>query len=291
MNFKITHILTPVDFSETSMQALDCAIFMAKIFKAKLSLVHVMEPLRYADEFTGTTMIDTSIDKHINQKLNELANLIHLNHGILKPDTILEEGNISDTIVETAETIKADIIVMGTHGTSGWAEFFIGSNTYKVVTQSTCPVLSVQHHAPKRGFRKIVLPIDDSIPSRQKVIHAVEFAKHYGSIIHVVGLITVDEPEVHKKFDIMMNQVNEYLKKNDVPFENKILMGSNIAKMAMKYASDVEADLIMIMTEQEESVTGFIVGPYAQQVVNHSPIPVLSITPQETYITEMVHPY
>jgi nucleotide-binding universal stress UspA family protein len=291
MNFKITHILTPVDFSETSMQALDHAIFMAKIFKSKLSLVHVIEPLRFADEFTAMAMLDTTIDKAIAKKFDELANLVHLNHGIIKPETILKEGNISDTIVETAENINADIIVMGTHGTSGWAEFFIGSNTYKVVTQATCPVLSVQHHASKNGFRKIVLPIDDSIPSRQKVAHAVEFAKHYGAIVHVVGLITVDEPEIHKKFDVMMKQVNEYLHKHDVPFENTILVGSNIAKMVMKYANDIEADLIIIMTEQEESVTGFIVGPYAQQVVNHSHIPVLSITPQETYITEMVHPY
>jgi nucleotide-binding universal stress UspA family protein len=291
MNFKITHILTPVDFSETSMQALDHAIFMAKIFKAKLSMVHVMEPLRYVDEFTGMAVLDTTIDKAIAKKFDELANVVHLNHGILKPTTILEEGNISDTIVETAENIGADIIVMGTHGTSGWAEFFVGSNAYKVVTQSSCPVLSVQHHAPKNGFRTIVLPIDDSLPSRQKVIHAAEFAKHYGAIIHVIGLITVDEPEIHKKFDIMMNQVNDYLKKHDVPFENNIITGSNIAKMAMKYASDIEADLLMIMTEQEESITGFIVGPYAQQVVNHSSIPVLSITPQETYMTEMVHPY
>ncbi len=251
----------------------------------------MLEELQYANELSALVIFEQKITDTISDKLTELANSIHLNHGIKKPETILLQGNISDTIVETAENIKADIIVMGTHGTSGWVDFFIGSNTYKVVTQSSCPVLSVQQHAPKNGFRKIVLPIDDSIPSRQKVVHAVEFAKHYGAIIHVVGLITVDEPEMHKKFDIMMNQVNEYLKKNDVPFENKILVGSNIAKLTMKYANDIGADLIMIMTEQEESVTGFIVGPYAQQVVNHSPIPVLSITPQETYITEMVHPY
>ncbi len=291
MNFKITHILTPVDFSETSIQALDHAVFMSKIFNSKLSLVHVVEAIKYADELGGLIVIDQEVSGIIEAKLDELASSVHQNHGIIKPETIIKHGNISDAIVETAEECNADIIIMGTHGTSGWEEFFMGSNAYKVVTEAACPVLTVQKHAAKNGFRNIVLPIDNSISSRQKVQHAVEFAEHYGSIIHVVGLITLDEPEVNQKFDVMMNQVNEYLRKHDIPFENKILTGKNVAKMAMKYANEINADLIMIMTEQEESATDFIIGPYAQQVVNHSHIPVLSITPQETYIMEMVHPY
>jgi nucleotide-binding universal stress UspA family protein len=263
---------------------------MAKIFNAKLSLVHVMEALKYAEELGGLVLLNQEITNIIEIKLDELANSIHLNHGIAKPETILVQGNISGTIVKTAKNINADIIVMGTHGTSGWTEFFIGSNAYKVVSQSTCPVITVQKHAKKNGFRDIVLPIDNSDTSRQNVNHAVEFARHYGSIIHVVGLITEDEPEVHHKFDIMLNQVNKFLHKQDVPFENKILVGSNIPKMLMQYANDINADLIMIMTEQDENVTDFIMGPYAQQIVNHSLIPVLSITPQATYVVGF-HPY
>ncbi len=291
MNFQIAHILTPVDFSETSIQAVDHAVFMAKIYNAKLSFIHVRDAFKYSDELSDLIMLDRKINESIEKRLDEFASSIHKNHGIIKPEAILAEGNIADTIVRTAEDINADIIVMGTHGTSGWAEFFMGSNAYKVVAQSTRPVLTVQKHALKNGFRNIVLPIDNSIPSRQKVRHAVEFAKHYGSVIHVLALITMDEPEVHKKFDVMLKQVNEYLQKHDIPFENKITDGSNVAKMTMDYANEINADLIMTMTEQEESVTGFLIGPYAQQIVNHSQIPVLSITPQETYITEMVHPY
>lgn len=287
MSYTIRQILTPVDFSETSQEALDHAIFMAKIFNARLSLVHVTELINYQQEITELMEFNNKITRMVEEKLDELASSIHAEQGIYKPEIFIESGNIAGQIVETAEKIKADIIVMGTHGISGVAEFFAGSNAYKVVTQASCPVLTVQKHATRKGFKNIVLPIDDSHASRQKVKHASEFAKRYGSVIHVVGLMTDEDADTRHKFDVMLKQVNEYLDKQDIPKKNKLLVGDNIAKLTMKYANDVDADLIIIMTEQEENVTGFIMGPYAQQVVNHSQVPVLSITPEDTYIPVM----
>ncbi len=285
MSYTIKQILTPVDFSETSQQALDHAIFMAKIFNAKLFFVHVIEPTSYQFEISEMMSLTDKIKKLAHDKLDELATSVHAEHGIYKPEVLVESGNITSQIVETADKIKADIIVMGTHGVSGFEEFFMGSNSYKVVTQASCPVLTVQKNAARKGFQNIVLPIDDSHASRQKVKHAVEFAKRYGSVIHVIALITEDDSANRHKFDVMLKQVNEYLEQQNIPRKNKTLVGSNIAKLTMKYANDVNADLIIMMTEQDESVTGYIMGPYAQQVVNHSQIPVLSITPDETYIS------
>jgi len=145
-------------------------------------------------------------------------------------------------------------------------------------------VLTVQKHATRKGFNNIILPMDDSNISRQKVKYAVELAKHYGSVIHIVALMTDKETRTRKTFDLIIKQVNEFLESKGIPKKNKTLYGDNIAKMTMKYANDMDADLIIIMSEQEENLTGYIMGPYAQQVVNHSNIPVLSITPEETFI-------
>lgn len=284
MSFSIRQILTPVDFSETSQQALDHAIFMAKIFNAKLFLVHIIEESGYRFELGEMSQLNDKIKILSHKKLDEFADTIHKEQGIYKPEVLIASGNIAAQIIETADRIKADIIVMGTHGISGFAEFFIGSNAYKVVTQAACPVLTVQKHATRKGFQNIVLPVDDSHTSRQKVKHAAELAKHYGAVVHVVELMPDKEPDTLHKFEAIRKQVNEYLDANEIPKKNKQLVGDNFAKLAMKYANDNECDLIMIMTEQDESLTGFIVGPTAQQVVNHSQIPVLSITPEETYI-------
>lgn len=284
MSFSIKQILTPVDFSETSQQALDHAIFMAKVFNAKLFLVHVIEPSSYQFDMKEMMALNDKIKILAHKKLDELAAVIHTEQGIYKPEIMIETGNITSAIVEAADKIKADIVVMGTHGVSGFAEFFMGSNAYKVVTQANCPVLTVQKHATRKGFQNIALPIDDSHASRQKVKHAVEFAKHYGSVVHVVALMPDNEPDTRHKFDVMLKQVNEYLEAHDIPKKNKSIVGINFAKHVMKYANDNNCDLIMIMTEQDQSLTSYIVGPTAQQVVNHSQIPVLSITPEETYI-------
>jgi len=284
MSFTIKQILTPVDFSETSQEALDHAIFMAKIFNAKLFFVHVIEPSSYQFEMSEMVTLNNKIKKLAYDKLDELATAVHVEHGIYKPEILIESGNISAQIVDAADKIRASIIVMGTHGVSGFAEFFIGSNAYKVVTQALCPVLTVQKHATRKGYQNIVLPVDDSHTSRQKVNHAVAFAKRYGSVVHVVELRPDNEPSTIHKFEVIKKQVNDYLDAYGIPKKNKTIIAGNVAKQAMKYANDNNCDLIMIMTEQDESLTGLIVGPTAQQVVNHSHIPVLSITPEETYI-------
>ena len=160
----------------------------------------------------------------------------------------------------------------------------MGSNAYKVATQSSCPVLTVQKSAERKGFKNIALPVDDSHASRQKVKQAAELAKRYGSVVHVVALMPDNESSTKHKFEVLLKQVNEYLEKNDIPRKNKTLVGDNFAKLAMKYANENNCDLITIMSEQDESITGYIMGPAAQQVVNHSQIPVLFIKPEETYI-------
>jgi nucleotide-binding universal stress UspA family protein len=168
---------------------------------------------------------------------------------------------------------------MGTHGVSGFEEFFIGSNAFRVVTEATCPVLSVQKHSIKPGFNRILLPIDSSSSSLEKVRYAAEIAKKYNSTILILGILSVADDDAAAKLEIRLEQVEEFLDKKDVNFESSVVEGENLASISLKQAKKLKADLICIMTEQEENLTGLFLGPYAQQVVNHSKIPVLSIKP------------
>jgi len=171
------------------------------------------------------------------------------------------------------------LIIMGTHGTSGFAEFFIGSNTYKVVTSSECPVISVQTHAGKLGFTDILLPIDDSAHSRQKINHAIVLARQFKAKLHIVGLADFEDETELNKFEIKLEQIEEYIKKCELTCTREILHGKNQAAMTAEYAQTHGTDLIIIMTDQDENITGRLMGPYAQQIVNHSKIPVMSIQP------------
>jgi nucleotide-binding universal stress UspA family protein len=280
--FNIKKILVPLDFSETSLLALEHASYMAFLFNAKLILLHVIKP--DLSVYTTSDMpIPIDIVKYqeetASQKLQELEKKIRQEYRI-QVETLYETGFVCSTIVSAGEEYEADLIIMGTHGTSGFAERFIGSNAYKVVNEATCPVITIQTHAIQRGFKEIVLPIDHSFYSRQKVNHAIELAERYGSRIHILGLShTQDKTEVNK-LKIKIEQVEALIKKHKVSYDKQINFGVNYAKLTMSYAEKIKADLIMIMTEWEEDITGMFIGPFARQIVNHSKIPVMSIRPQ-----------
>lgn len=280
--FTIQKILIPIDFSETSLLAIEHAAFTAQLFKAELVLLHVVE--KYWEKFSIITPelkieVPSDFSNSIEKKLEDIASDILRKNGV-KSTCITANGNIYSEIMNISDEQKVDLIVMGTHGISGIAEFFVGSNTYKVVTKSKCPVLSVQNGTAKLGYKNILLPIDDSVHSRQKVNHAIVLAKHFASRIHVLGLGDKDNDEYDMdRFDVKLLQIQEYAEKCGVSCDRQIVNGSNQAKVTLDYANNSSTDLIVIMTDQEENITGRLMGTYAQQIVNHSKIPVMSIHP------------
>ena len=139
--------------------------------------------------------------------------------------------------------------------------------------------MSVQKHTTKPGFERILLPIDSSEASLEKVRYAAEIAKKYNSIICILGILSIADDDAAAKLEIRLEQVEKYLEKKDVNYESSVVEGENLATVTLKQAKKQKADLICIMTEQEENFTGLFLGPFAQQVVNHSKIPVLSIKP------------
>lgn len=280
--FEIKKIVTPIDFSETSMLAIEHAAHMAKLYDAEIVLVHIQEK-HWAHfniiEPEATFEIPPDLADRIQSKLEEVAQAVTRDHGV-RASAIVSNGNVYNEIIALVTDIDADLIVMGTHGVSGFEEFFIGSNTYRVVTRANVPVLSVQTHAKSVGFKEILLPIDDSDHSRQKVMHALTIAKAYKSRVHAVGLL--DESYMDEgKLRIKLEQVEKFLTNAGITCKTEIIRGTNQSVMTMSHAKMISSDLIVIMTDQEENLSGRFLGPYAQQVVNHSWIPVLSVKPEE----------
>ena len=279
--FNIQKILIPIDFSETSMLAIEHAGFTAQLFKAELVLLHVIEKHWEQFSIVAPEMRVTAPDELANaieKRLTDIALDIRSKYGV-KSTHVSSTGNIFSEILAVSKEHNVDLVVMGTHGTSGVVEFFIGSNTYKMVTQSDCPVISVQAHSKKVGFKDILLPIDDSFHSRQKVDYAIELAKHFASKIHILGLGDSKDESARKKFEFKLEQIEAYIKKCDLSSTRKTVDGKNQAKTTYDYAKSVNADLIVIMTDQDEDITGRLMGTFAQQIINHSKIPVMSIKP------------
>lgn len=279
--YKINKILVPIDFSESSENTLNHAIAIAKKSNSELILVHVLGVSSHVfpnltEESNTSSLLMEKVDHEMSSLLKELksTNNIEVSGQIV-------EGSPSVGIVEVAESRACDLIVMGTHGVSGFQEFFMGSVAYRVVNSSKCPVLTINQTAKVNDYGTILVPIDSSMHTKDKVSEVTTLAKLFNSKVKVVGLVTEDHQDEEKFHRAKIKQVEEHFSVNGIEFESKIIHGEDLTEMLNSYAQAVDADLIAIMTEQEAS-TGLFVGPHAQRIVNHFRIPVLSVTPITT---------
>jgi nucleotide-binding universal stress UspA family protein len=285
-DLEIKRIYIPYDFSETAALALEHAVFMAKLYKAELILSHIVEPSSIASALLHPFSHDeqNKNGELAAQKLDEIASEILQKSGI-RIKTYVEKGRIYKKIIEGTKEHEVDVIVMGTHGINGFEEFFIGSNAFKVVSNTPCPIITVQSHAKRIGFKKIIMPIDDTTYSRQKVPFASKMAQHYDSVVHILGLVADQDEEALKKFTIKIEQVEEFFEQRDVRFRTEYVNGDNLAALTMKHAEETDADLILIMTEQQPEIADLFLGTHAQRIVNHSKIPVMCVRPTEVELT------
>ncbi len=272
-------IIVGVDFSECSIGALEHGLQLAKAFKADLTLVWVNPDI--------TTAILSSHRKEdfMPEVTYRLEQLVEENKDKLPENTIdfvTREGRVYSEIIDVANELEADIIVVGTHGASGAEEFWIGSNASKIVMASTLPVLTIREGCSKDVcLKKLSLPIDSTLESRQKATLAGLIANHFDAEIDIMAMQTTNVYNVRRTVSDYVKQVEKYYNEEGVDHKTVEINAHNIAKDTIDYAVKSGSNLIVIMTEQEKSTRNLLLGPYASQIINHSPIPVLSIPPVE----------
>jgi nucleotide-binding universal stress UspA family protein len=277
--FKIKKILVPTDFSETAGNALSQALYIAKLNKATIKLIHVVVPTYIPSQNSLLPSNDTFYATILDQSKKGLkklaAEIAEINS--IRVSYEVKSGNISDEICDIAKKEKVDIIIMGTHGTSGVKEFFAGSNAYKVVNHAECPVLTIQKIPNEQGFKNIILPIRLEITSRQKVDYSIEMARLFDATIFITGY-TDDKNESNQfKIKQYVEQVEKYLTKHNVKHKSTSIFADNFTKEILDYAKKNNADLIVVMKKHDFSLDQLLKGVYSEQFVNHSAIPILSI--------------
>jgi len=143
----IKRILHATDFSPASEPALEEAIDLAKQNDAELLVVHVIEPVRYVagEEFGGPELyvrLEEITDQNAQASMKKLIEKV--DKLKVKVKSLLLKGVAHEQIVSAAETRKADMIVIGTHGRTGFSKLFMGSVAGRVISTALCPVLTVR---------------------------------------------------------------------------------------------------------------------------------------------------
>ncbi len=283
LKFNLKKILVPTDFSDHSLSALHYAAAMAKHSDAEIILLHVMESYAENVALNHAINVTDAIKKAVNAKLQEIKTE-NMDLWGIKVSVRLEKGKIYKVITEVLEEEGIDLVVMGTHGSSGintLEKFILGSNAYRVIRVAECPVITVRESREEAKFKTIVLPLDTTKETKDKMASAIKIAKVFGATVHVLSISTRwDEWRIGgDKMKAQLEEVSAEIKKSGVPVVTKVLRKEDITESVLDYAKDVKADLLIIMTSAESKLAEFTVGSSARTIITDSTIPVMSIRP------------
>jgi nucleotide-binding universal stress UspA family protein len=274
-------ILVPIDFTEVTRCAFDHALELCKLLKHEICLLHILE-------FTST---DQQLQK-TQEALEKLSKEVN-SESVIKIECIVKKGTIYTDIGAVAKEISAYLIIMGTHGTQGLQTVF-GSRALKVITNSTVPFVVVQkkiQSAIKQGFKNIVLPLNLSKDSKQKLGWAIYIAKMFGSTINI---ITTHETEgfLLSKTKANLNLAKRLLLENGILYSTKVAdkKGKNFADQTIEHAHHINANLIVVMTNEDKELREFLIGSFEEKLINNEyQIPVMCVNPRKDIdITQII---
>lgn len=262
-------VLVPTDFTAVGDNAINQAAEAAKFLGYKVVVLHII------DQATKSQLKKESLDANtIKEKLDHISSDISKNFGI-EVSGIAREGTIFTTISDVAKEVGANVLYLGTHGKVG-IQHLTGSYALKVVTSSPAPVIVVQKRSFDRGYRHVVLPITSDAGPWEKTKWAAHIAKQFNSEIHIYQMHGAE-------IDNAVGQITEFFEMNQVKFDIKVAeKNTNFAKQVIDHATTINADMIMIMTDPDQSFKRFILGSWDEQIIfNGSQIPVMCINPRK----------
>lgn len=268
-------VLIPTDFSEVCGNAISHGVKLAKFLGYKVFILHIINKETKAELKKKKVGVD-----YVDLRLKEYEKYYTKKYGV-EIDTMAVEGSIFATISTVAKEIRANLMVMGTHGKRGMQHVF-GSFAMKVVEESPIPVVVVQKRAFKSGYKNIVFPISNDLEPRQAVHWAKLMAKLFNAKLHIY---ISPEKEVSRRnsLAIITKQITSIFDTENVNYSiTTAEKSAGFAEQIISYSVLHHADLIMIMTRPNIEVPGFSLSSWDDKLMfNEAQIPVMGINPIE----------
>lgn len=268
-------ILVPTDFSEYAYYALKVAAQIAKKNDGEIILLHMLELPHQAGDAIGSGHDIPEIMLFKNAAINRLEDLMNDEclDG-LKVSEIIQFELAFNGIMDISKKNDVDLIVMGSHGASGFKEMFIGSNAEKVVRFSDIPVLVLKREEEIFNVNHFVFASDFSDEVRKPFQKVVEFANKFNAELHLVMINTPSSfKPTHIANEIMSNFVSNY---SINKFSTHIYNDTNVENGILNFANHVDANLIGMSTHGRRGLSHFFNGSISEDLVNHALRPVIT---------------
>ena len=268
-------ILVPIDFSEYAENALKAAAFFAKKNNSEIFLLHLLElPGQMNDAMTTGSSIP-EVMLFIN-KANDLLQKITEQPYLegVKISTSVQFEKAFSGIMSFSKINKIDLIIMGSHGTSGIEELLIGSNAEKVVRLSEIPVLILKKDINEAHFDNFVFASDFSEEVKKPFQKMIEFAQIFTAKISLVMIAT---PNSFKNTIDSEKKMKQFVKNFDIQnYSLHIFNDTNIENGIINFSKKINADLIGLCTHGRTGLAHFFNGSIGEDLVNHATKPVIT---------------
>ncbi len=276
-------LLVPIDFSKHALSVVQQSLILAKSSGLSLTLMTVLK--------TGEGWLwDDSEEEvrnyslKIEHRLRTLAKDLQEESGV-EIFTMIRKGKVVEEVLRIADYLNPICIVIGGSSSNSFTRKIIGSKALELIKMSSHPVISIKENVWAEKYENILLPIDATKRTDQKVDVAIRMAKLFGSKISILTAIDKYRPEsiveINKKLKLVEDNIREAgveCTSGYVETEGDLHIK---ASSILEYAHGVEADLMIIMTQQEKSITQFFLGTLAQHLIFTSDIPILTMNPKE----------
>ncbi|MCZ4319065.1 universal stress protein [Aequorivita viscosa] len=272
-------ILVPVDFSKHSEHAMEVAASIAKKQNAEIVALHMMG---LSDAVVTRNQSKEVFEAMYYMRLAETRFAEFLDKDYLKGITVTDTVHnytIFSEINDIAKEMEIDLIVMGSHGTTGFREVFVGSNTEKVVRTSEIPVLVIKHQAsefnPQLGvFACDFLPNSIEPYKKAKRMFEILGIKMQPLYVNLAGDFR-NTREIEKRILTFMNEAKD---PNPLESLNAVVQYNDYSVEAgiFAYSQLTGADIIALPTQGRQGLAHFFSGSIGEDVVNHSDLPVMT---------------
>ncbi|MEP3837012.1 MAG: universal stress protein [Algibacter sp.] len=271
-------IIIPIDFSKHSEYALKTAAKLAKKHGAELLVLHMLEMsdimLSASD---GLQNQKTAFFLQLaEQKFKDFLNKTYLEDVKVTP--IIKHFKVFSEVNEVAKSYNADLIVMGSHGVNGLTEYFVGSNTERVVRSSNIPVLVVKNDMRDVDFDVVAFACDFNEESIKSYLNAKEMFKNEVAKLYLIHVNLPNERfksslEIEKKVVNFFIKAEGHLDKmEDVFYVSDYTVENGVLNCANK----IGADLIIVPTHGRKGLAHFLQGSIGEDVANHATLPVMT---------------
>lgn len=267
-------ILVPTDFSKQAENALRVAAQMAAKHDAEIFLLHSMEiPLHLANSGdTGSLPEALYFIKLAEKRFSDLRKQPFL-QNISIHETI-GHSEIYDDINEVVNKQQIDLIVMGSHGASGFKEMFIGSNTEKVVRTAKIPVLVIKNQHADFEINNFVFATDFSDECRKPFLQAQKFAQSVNAKMH---LLLINTPSGFKTTAEARELMEKFVRGTAaMNYTLNIYNDNSVEKGILNFAQETKANLIGMSTHGRKGLSHFFNGSISEDMVNHANMPVIT---------------